>query len=255
MTPGALLRQALSRIAWRRLPAKWSASGATSGLPGKSARRSAKWLAAWLGFPLALLIAGSAHETARRTEQALQHARQETTRLQHARASAQTAHDAWRQHQETLRQLRQAGIARNQPPGDDHATLRAWQRELRLPLLQTQWPGTSATASAGASTGTTSGTTAGMTPDTDGWHTAGLTLHARLLHEGDLLHLLNRLQDAAPARVVVHGCQLRAELATASGEKTRNNSGSPQPTAPPTGLIAACTLQWTTLHLPAPTGP
>jgi len=74
------------------------------------------------------------------------------------------------------------------------------------------------------------------------WFNSPLRLQLRLVHEGDLLNFLDRLQHEGKALVIVRNCKLALPPATASDHETN------------AALNGDCELDWLTAHRPGGKG-
>lgn len=125
---------------------------------------------------------------------------------------------------QTLQSLQTSGVLGEERRLDWMEQLRNTQRELHLPGLKYEFAAQSPLNTA---------------PQTGpNWYTSPLRLQLHLLHEGDLLNLLNRIEQEARALVILRSCKLAPP--TAQGEN-RN--------APAT-LPAECEMDWLTVRLP-----
>ena len=120
-----------------------------------------------------------------------------------------------------LQRMQRDGIAGEEKRLDWVELLRDIQRELRIPGMKYEF-GTQA-AIAGS----------------NGWYTSPLRIQFRLLHEGDLLRALERIERQAKALVVVRNCKL--SVLPASTNDGANLSGQ---------LAADCEMEWLTVRLP-----
>jgi len=194
-------------------------------LTRRDLRKLALPLAAMLALLLvAGLLAWSTQSDVRKAEQerkAASAARDQIEqRLRQARNEEQEIKDRAR----LLQQLQSAGIAGEERRLDWMELLRDSQRQLRLPGMKYEF---------GAQTALDGGKLAA-----DGWYASPLRIQFRLLHEGDLLNFLARIQKDASALVIVRACKL-APL-----------PGQPDARAAPAQLGAECEMQWLTLRRP-----
>lgn len=123
-----------------------------------------------------------------------------------------------------LQYLQSSGIAGEERRLDWMELLRDSQRQLRLPGMKYEF---------GVQTAVDGGKLAA-----DGWYASPLRIQFRLLHEGDLLNFLARVQKDASALVIVRACKL-APL-----------PGQPDARAAPAQLGAECEMQWLTVRRP-----
>jgi len=123
-----------------------------------------------------------------------------------------------------LQRLQSAGIAGEEHRLDWMELLRDTQRDLRLPGMKYEF---------GAQTTLDGGKLA-----PDGWYASPLRIQFRLLHEGDLLNFLARIQKNASALVLVRACKLGPL------------PGQPDARAAMAQLGAECEMQWLTVRRP-----
>lgn len=123
-----------------------------------------------------------------------------------------------------LQRLQSAGIAGEEHRLDWMELLRDTQRDLRLPGMKYEF---------GAQTTLDGGKLA-----PDGWYASPLRIQFRLLHEGDLLNFLARIQKNASALVLVRACKLGPL------------PGQPDARAAMAQLGAECEIQWLTVRRP-----
>ena len=127
-----------------------------------------------------------------------------------------------------LQRLQSAGIAGEEHRLDWMELLRDTQRDLRLPGMKYEF---------GAQTTLDGGKLA-----PDGWYASPLRIQFRLLHEGDLLNFLARIQKNASALVLVRACKLGPL------------PGQPDARAAMAQLGAECEMQWLTVRRPPDKG-
>ena len=125
---------------------------------------------------------------------------------------------------QALQHLQSGGILGDEKRLDWMEQLRDTQRELHLPGMKYEFA-----AQAPLS---------GNTPGGPAWFNSPLRLQLRLVHEGDLLAFLDRIQQQAKALVIVRSCK----LAPPAGSTERHEI--------PVGLAAECELDWLTARLP-----
>lgn len=125
---------------------------------------------------------------------------------------------------QTYLYLKNSGIAGEERRLDWMEMLRDAQRELHLPGMKYEF---------GAQTPLDAGDGSGF-----GWFSSPLRIQLRLLHEGDLLNFLARIEKEAKALVIIRACQ----LAPLPGQGDAR-SGLAQ-------LGAECEMQWLTLRSP-----
>jgi len=121
--------------------------------------------------------------------------------------------------------LQNSGITGDEKRLDWMEMLRDIQRELRLPGMKYEFGAQTALDAGGGSD--------------FGWYSSPLRIQFRLLHEGDLLNFLGRVQREAQAVVIVRACKL---------------SPLPGLGEAPAGLAqlgAECEMQWLTVRRPA----
>lgn len=192
-------------------------------------RRDLRKLALPLAAMLALLLVAGL--LAWSTQSDADKAAQERNAANAARNQIeQRLHQARNEEQEIkerarlLQRLQSAGIAGEERRLDWIELLRDTQRQLRLPGMKYEF---------GVQTAVDGGKVAA-----DGWYASPLRIQFRLLHEGDLLNFLARIQKDASALVIVRACKL-APL-----------PGQPDVRAAPAQLGAECEMQWLTVHRP-----
>ena len=122
-----------------------------------------------------------------------------------------------------FKRLKDVGILGEERRLDWMEQLRSTQRDLRLPGLKYEF-----------AIQTPLNQTA---PSGYAWFNSPLRLHMRLLHEGDLLSTLERIQREAHALVIVRACR----LAPSAGE--HKDSFAP--------LNADCDMDWLTARRPS----
>lgn len=125
---------------------------------------------------------------------------------------------------QTLQTMQASGMLGDEKRLDWMEQLRNTQRELRLPGMKYEFA--------------MQAPLNGSAPNAPAWFNSPLRLQLRLLHEGDLLNFLDRIQQEARALVIVRSCKLAPLSAT--GER-RDNA------AP---LTAECDMDWLTARLP-----
>jgi hypothetical protein len=123
-----------------------------------------------------------------------------------------------------LQRLQSTGIAGDERRLDWMELLRDTQRDLRLPGMKYEF---------GVQTALDGGKLAA-----DGWYASPLRIQFRLLHEGDLLNFLARIQKNASALVLVRACKLGSL------------PGQPDARAALAQLGAECEMQWLTVRRP-----
>lgn len=127
-----------------------------------------------------------------------------------------------------LQRLQARGIIGEEKRLDWTEQLRDTQRELHLPGMKYEFA---------PQTGLQNGNTPGY-----GWFNSPMRLQLRLLHEGDLLNFLDRIQREAKALVVVRACKLAAPPTSTGNRETL------------AALDADCELDWLSAHRPAGKG-
>ncbi|MFN4325685.1 MAG: hypothetical protein ACK4FP_07330 [Azonexus sp.] len=125
---------------------------------------------------------------------------------------------------QSLQRLQGSGILGDEQRLDWLEQLRDTQRALRLPGMKYEFAAQTPLP--------------GNIPGGPAWFNSPLRLQLRLVHEGDLLDFLDRIQQQAKALVIVRSCK----LAPPSGPTERPDT--------PTGLTAECELDWLTARLP-----
>jgi hypothetical protein len=116
--------------------------------------------------------------------------------------------------------MEDAGIVGPERRLDWTEQLRDLQRELRLPGMTYEF---------GPQT-----LLEGSSPSGYAYHASNLKVRLRLLHEGDLLNFLDRLQREAKAMVLVRNCRMaRLPSGDAGADGAR--------------LSAECSMEWVTL--------
>lgn len=123
-----------------------------------------------------------------------------------------------------LQRLQGTGIAGEERRLDWMELLRDTQRDLRLPGMKYEF---------GVQTTLDGGKLA-----TDGWYASPLRIQFRLLHEGDLLNFLARIQKDASALVIVRACKLGPLPGQSDTRATMAQLG------------AECEMQWLTVRRP-----
>lgn len=126
---------------------------------------------------------------------------------------------------QALQRMQENGLLGDEKRLDWMEQLRNTQRELRLPGMKYEF----------AMQAPLNGTA----PKTPAWFSSPLRLQLRLLHEGDLLNFLDRIQREAQALVIVRSCKLSPLPATTE----RRDNAAP--------LAAECEMDWLTARLPA----
>jgi len=124
----------------------------------------------------------------------------------------------------TLRRLQDSGILGEERRLDWLEQVRNTQRELRLPGIKYEFAAQTPLNR--------------TTPSGYAWFNSPLHLQLRLLHEGDLLNALDRIQQEARALVIVRSCQLMPPA----------NVGERREAFVP--LNADCHMDWLTARLP-----
>jgi hypothetical protein len=124
----------------------------------------------------------------------------------------------------TLRRLHDSGILGEERRLDWLEKVRNIQRELSLPGLKYEFAAQTPLNR--------------TTPSGYAWFNSPLHLQLKLLHEGDLLNALDRIQHEARALVIVRSCQLMPPASV--GE--RREAFVP--------LNADCHIDWLTARLP-----
>lgn len=129
-----------------------------------------------------------------------------------------------KQRSQLLRRLQDSGVLGDEQRLDWMELLRNTQHDLRIPGLKYEFS---------AQVPLNKNAPAGYA-----WFNSPLHLQLRLLHEGDLLNTLDRIQQEAKALVIVRSCKL-APL-PASTERREMTAG----------LSADCELDWLTARRP-----
>lgn len=140
-------------------------------------------------------------------------------------AQVRTEEEDLKQRAALFQQLEKRGIIGDEKRLDWTELLAETQRELRIPGLKYEF---GAQMPVDASNGTPYS-----------WFASPAKLQLRLLHEEDLLRFLERIQNRAPAMVLVRNCKL-APLAR-SGDNRETFAQ----------FVADCDMQWLTIR---PTG-
>lgn len=125
---------------------------------------------------------------------------------------------------QTLQHLQSRSILGEEKRLDWMEQLRDTQRELHLPSMRYEFA-----AQAPLN---------GNNPTGPAWFNSPLRLQLRLVHEGDLLTFLDRIQQQAKALVIVRSCKLAPPPGTTERREI------------PAGLAAECELDWLTARLP-----
>lgn len=124
-----------------------------------------------------------------------------------------------------LKRLQDSGILGEEHRLDWMEQLRNTQRDLRLPGLKYEFAAQTPLNR--------------TTPSGYAWFNSPLRLQLRLLHEGDLLNTLERIQQEARAMVIVRSCRLAPPATTSE----RRESIAP--------LNADCDMDWLTARQPS----
>jgi type II secretory pathway pseudopilin PulG len=188
-------------------------------------RKLALPLAAMLALlSVAGLLAWSTQSDARKAEQERNAASAARTQVEQRLRLARNEEQEIKERARLLQRLQSAGIADEERRLDWMELLRDTQRQLRLPGMKYEF---------GVQTAADGGKIAA-----DGWYASPLRIQFRLLHEGDLLNFLSRVQKDASALVIVRGCKL-APLPSQADTRIA-----------PAQLGAECEMQWLTAHRP-----
>lgn len=129
-----------------------------------------------------------------------------------------------KQRGELMHRLQASGVLGEEQRLDWMEQLRNTQRELRLPGLKYEFS---------AQTPLNRTPSAGYT-----WFNSPLRLQLRLLHEGDLLNAIDRIQNESRALVIVRSCKLAPPPMSAERREA------------PATLNAECEMDWLTAHRP-----
>lgn len=180
-----------------------------------------------LYIALALLIAGGmiawwSHNEALKAGQELASAIRGKTQIEQRLQQARTEEQELKERARAFQYLQSAGITGDEKRLDWSELLSRLQHEQKLPGMNYEF---------GVQQSLEKTNGAGYA-----WFASPLHLRLRLLHEGDLLKFLSRLQREAKAQVLIRGCQL-----TPVSEIGENNTALPL-------LEADCTMQWLTLR-------
>ena len=188
-------------------------------------RKLALPLAAMLALlTVAGLLAWSTHSDAIKAEQERTAASAARTQIEQRLRQARNEEQEIKERARLLQHLQNTGIAGEERRLDWMELLRDSQRQLRLPGMKYEF---------GVQTAVDGGKIAA-----DGWYASPLRVQLRLLHEGDLLNFLSRVQKGASALVIVRGCKLTPL------------SDQPDTRIVPAQLGAECEMQWLTVHHP-----
>ncbi len=192
-------------------------------------RRDLRKLALPLAAMLALLLvagllAWSTQSDVSKAEQERNAARAARTQIEVRLRQVRNEEQEIKERAHLLQRLQSAGIAGEERRLDWMELLRDTQRQLRLPGMKYEF---------GVQTSLDGGKLA-----TDGWYASPLRIQFRLLHEGDLLNFLARIQKDASALVLVRACKLGPL------------PGQPDTRAAMAQLGAECEMQWLTVRRP-----
>ena len=130
-----------------------------------------------------------------------------------------------KERSKVLHALQGSGVLGEEKRLDWMEQLRNTQRELRIPGMKYEFAARVPLN--------------GNTPTGSEWYNSPLRLQLRLLHEGDLLKFLDRIQREAKALVIVRSCKLAPPTASPERRET---------VAP---LNAECEMDWLTGRQPA----
>lgn len=192
-------------------------------------RRDLRKLALPLAAMLALLLvagllAWSTQSDVSKAEQERNAARAARTQIEVRLRQVRNEEQEIKERAHLLQRLQSAGIAGEERRLDWMELLRDTQRQLRLPGMKYEF---------GVQTALDGGKIAA-----DGWYASPLRIQFRLLHEGDLLNFLARIQKDASALVLVRACKLGPL------------PGQPDTRATMAQLGAECEMQWLTVRRP-----
>lgn len=193
-------------------------------------RRDLRKLALPLAAMLALLImagllAWRTDVDARQAEQERNAATAAKNQIEQRLRQVRNEEQDLKERTQILLYLQNSGVTGDERRLDWMEMLRNTQRELRLPGMKYEFgPQTALDAGHG---------------NNFGWYGSPLRLQLRLLHEGDLLNFLSRVEQEAQALVIVRACK----LAPLPGQADAR-AGLAQ-------LAAECDMQWLTVHRPA----
>lgn len=166
---------------------------------------------------------------AKQASQALQQATTQRNQVEIRLRQVRAEEEELRARSNQFQALKQAGTLGSEKRLDWVETLQTIQKELRIPGLKYEFSPQIALDKGATSANAT------------GWQASPLSLHLRLLHEGDLLSVLARIEQETSALVIVDRCKL-GPLQAASEANT-----------PPAQLSAECNLRYLTArHTPRP---
>lgn len=171
-------------------------------------------------FVTAGILAWWSHAETTGAAQERDRAAEEKTRIEARLRQFRSEESDLKERTLLLKRLQDAGMLGEEHRLDWMEQLRNTQRDLRLPGLKYEF-------AVQAPLNRT-------TPSGYAWFNSPLRLQLRLLHEGDLLSALERIQREARAMVIVRSCQLAPPVAT--GERR-------EVVAP---LNADCAMDWLT---------
>ena len=190
-----------------------------------------------LALPLAilLLLCGIAGALAWATHRDARQAQIERDRANEAKLRSEARLRQFRSDEldikergQLLQRLRDSSMLGEEKRLDWTEQLGTLQRELRIPGMKYEFAPQTALQANGS---------AGYN-----WFNSPLRLQLRLVHEGDLLNFLDRLQHEGKALVIVRNCKLALPPATASDHETN------------AALNGDCELDWLTAHRPGGKG-
>lgn len=173
---------------------------------------------------VAALLAWGTQSDASQAEQERNSASAARNQIEQRLRQARNEEQEIKERAHLLQRLQGAGIAGEERRLDWMELLRDTQRALRLPGMKYEF---------GVQTALDGGKVA-----VDGWYASPLRIQFRLLHEGDLLNFLARIQKDASALVIVRGCKLGPL------------PGQPDARVAMAQLAAECEMQWLTVRRP-----
>lgn len=186
------------------------------------------WLPAAIALVL-IVVAGTlawvSEREARQAAQTLQAATAARQRIEQRLSQVRTEEEDIKQRAALWLKLKEAGMVGEERRLEWVEMLRDIQQELRIPGLSYEFGPRQPLDG----------------KDTPGWHASPLRIQFRLLHEEDLLNALERIEQRAPALVIVRACRLAPLTTPGDGAK-------------PAALLGAeCDMQWLTATLPGGT--
>lgn len=187
-----------------------------------------------LGLPLAVmlvliviafLIGNAAQQDAHQAEHERNTAAAAKNQIEQRLRQVRTEEMDIKERTQILQRLQSSGIAGEEKRLDWMEMLRDTQHDLRLPGMKYEF---------GAQTALDGSDGANV-----GWYGSPLKIQLRLLHEGDLLNSLNRIEKSAKALVIIRACKLSPLPEQGEGRTSMALLG------------AECDMQWLTVRQPS----